>query len=153
MVIIIEGPDGSGKTTLANMLSTQTGYPIIHNVQPKTPEEKAEMWRSYIELIKSGRNLILDRAWYSEMVYGPIMRGASALDYPLMYELERAVAKRGGMVIYCRDNPEVLWRRATKRGEDFVKDYGTFVEICESFDDVMGVPHLIPVVKYDYKDL
>ena len=39
MIIIIEGPDGSGKTTLANQLSKQTGYKIIHRVQPKSEEE------------------------------------------------------------------------------------------------------------------
>ena len=40
MIIIIEGPDGSGKTTLANQLSKQAGYKVIHRVQPKTEEEK-----------------------------------------------------------------------------------------------------------------
>ena len=43
MIVIIEGPDGSGKTTLANQLSKQTGYKIIHRVQPKSEEEKAIM--------------------------------------------------------------------------------------------------------------
>ena len=36
MIFILEGPDGSGKTTLANQLSKQTGFKVIHKVQPKT---------------------------------------------------------------------------------------------------------------------
>ena len=36
MIIIIEGPDGSGKTTLAEKLSRQTKYPILHRTQPKS---------------------------------------------------------------------------------------------------------------------
>lgn len=153
MIIIIEGPDGSGKTTLAELLSKQTGYPVVHRTQPKTEEEKAKMMDSYIELIKSGKNAILDRAWYSEMVYGPVMRDTSVIGYPAMYDLEKMLAKRGCIIIYCTDKPETLWRRATRRGEDYITSYETFIKICEGFDKVMAVPHLVPVVKYGYEDM
>ena len=49
MIIIIEGPDGSGKTTLAEKLSRQTKYPIIHRSQPKTDEEKKLMMGEYLQ--------------------------------------------------------------------------------------------------------
>ena len=153
MIIIIEGPDGSGKTTLANTLSKQTGYPVIHRSQPKTEEEKAEMLQGYIDTIKAGRNAIFDRCWYSEMVYGPVMRDASVITYPAMYELERMLAKRGALIIHCKDDPDILWHRATRRGEDYIKDYGIHVDICKSFDALFSVPHLIPVVTYGYKDM
>ena len=58
MVIIIEGPDGSGKTTLAEKLSRQTKYPIIHRSQPKTDEEKKLMMGEYLQTIRSGKNMI-----------------------------------------------------------------------------------------------
>ena len=153
MILIIEGPDGSGKTTLANQLSKQTGYPVIHRVQPKNDEDKQRMLDEYMDILQSGKNAIFDRSWYSEMVYGPIMRDTSVITYPHMYTLETLLAKRGGMIIYCTDKPETLWRRATRRGEDYITEYGTFVDICEAFDELMSVPHKIPVVKYDYKDV
>ena len=40
MILIIEGPDGAGKTTLAEQISGQTGWPIEHRSKPETPEEK-----------------------------------------------------------------------------------------------------------------
>ena len=61
MIIIIEGPDGSGKTTLAEKLSRQTKYPIIHRSQPKTDEEKKLMMGEYLQTIRSGKNMIFDR--------------------------------------------------------------------------------------------
>jgi thymidylate kinase len=51
MIVIIEGPDGSGKTTLANQLSRQTGYKIIHRTRPKSEEEKAIMMDEYLQTI------------------------------------------------------------------------------------------------------
>lgn len=153
MIIIIEGPDGSGKSTLAEQLSRQTKYPVIHRVQPKTDEDKLGMLLSYQEAIRKGRNVIFDRAWYSELVYGPIFRDASVLTYGMMYELERQAAKHGAIIIYCTDKPDVLWRRCKARGEDYVQDLNTLKNICGSFDDIMSMPHLVPVVRYAYKDV
>ena len=93
MIIIIEGPDGSGKTTLAEKLSRQTKYPIIHRSQPKTDEEKKTMMGEYLQTIRSGKNMIFDRCWYSEMAYGPVMRDVSVISYPEMYELEEQLAE------------------------------------------------------------
>lgn len=153
MIIIIEGPDGSGKTTLAEKLSKQTGYPVVHRSQPKSEEEKLQMLREYVDAIDAGKNVIFDRCWYSEMAYGPVMRDESVITYPEMYLLEEKLARHGALIIYCTDKPRTLWRRATKRGEDYITDFETFERICTNFDIIMGVPHLIPVVKYDYKDL
>lgn len=153
MIIIIEGPDGSGKTTLAEKLSKQTGYPVVHRSQPKSEEEKLQMLRGYVDAIDVGKNVIFDRCWYSEMAYGPVMRDESVITYPEMYLLEEKLAKNGAIIIYCTDKPKTLWKRATKRGEEYITDFDTFDKICANFDAIMSVPHLIPVVKYDYKDL
>lgn len=154
MIIIIEGPDGSGKSTLASQLSKQTGYPVVHRSAPKSEEEKQQMMQMYKQAIKEGKNVIFDRCWYSEMVYGPIMRDDSIFSYPQMYELERMLAKKGCIVIYCTAEKDVLWNRATARGEDYVTNYDTFLSICSAYEVLMlGVPHYIPVVKYVYKDV
>jgi thymidylate kinase len=153
MIIIIEGPDGSGKTTLAQKIALQAGYEYVHNIQPMYDGDDAYMAQMYADLIKSHSNLVLDRAWYSEMAYGPTMRDHSSISYPDMYWLEELVAKKGGMIIYCTDNVSTLWKRCQRRGEDYVVHKADFVDICEAFKEIMSVPHLIPVVKYDYKDL
>ena len=153
MIIILEGPDGSGKTTLAEQLAKQTKYLILHRTQPKTDEEKARMMSEYLQVIRTGKNMIFDRCWYSEMVYGPIMRDASVISYPEMYELERQLSKTGALLIYCTGKPEVLWKRSHTRGEDYINHSTDHLNICKGYDELMAVPHLIPVVRYEYKDM
>ena len=148
MIIIIEGPDGSGKTTLANQLSKQTGYKIIHRTQPKTEEDKAIMMVEYLDAIWSKENMIFDRCWYSEMVYGPVMRDASVISYAQMYDLERRLMEVGAMIIYCTDAKQVLWARCQERGEDYIVDRTTFDSICDGFDALFTLPHLIPIMTY-----
>ena len=154
MIIIIEGPDGAGKTTLANKIQQQTGYMLLHRSQPKTEEEKAKMMDEYLQVIKSGKHCSLDRCWYSEMVYGPVMRDASVISYPQMYALEQQLAKHGGLVIHCTGPMQDLWKRCMSRGEDYIVDKGVFTEIYDRYDELMnGVPHIVPVVTYEYKGM
>ena len=153
MIIIIEGPDGSGKTTLAEQLSRQTGYRMIHRSQPKSEEEKKLMMGEYLQLIKNNKNVIFDRCWYSEMAYGPVMRDASVIRYPEMYELERMLAKNGALIIYCTGSEAALWMRCTQRGEDYITSRDAFKEIHKNFEEIMSIPHLVPVVRYEYKEV
>lgn len=154
MIIIIEGADGAGKTTLAQKIKDQTGYLMMHRTQPKTEEDKKRMMDEYMQVIKAGKNCIFDRSWYSEMVYGPVMRDESVITYLQMYELERMLAKHGALVIYCTAPEATLWKRCLKRGEDYITSPDTFHAICTGFDKLMyDVPHYIPVLTYEYKDL
>ena len=154
MIIILEGPDGSGKSTLAEKIRQQTGYTLLHRSQPKTEEDKKRMMDEYVQVIKSGKNCIFDRAWYSEMVYGPVMRDASVIDYPQMYELEKLLARRGAIIIHCTNSLSTLWERCQERGEDYIVDWETFDKIWSGYDKLMyGVPHLVPVVTYVYQGM
>lgn len=152
MIFIIEGPEGSGKTTLAQQISMMTGYPIVHRDKPKDDKEKAEMLGQYLQDIKSGKNMIYDRCWYSEIVYGPIMRDASVLTYPQMYELEQLVAVKGGMIIYCTGPKLAMFKRAQRRGEEYVTDKETHIAICDAYDALFNsCPHYLPLVKYEVR--
>lgn len=153
MIIILEGPDGSGKTTLANKIKDQTGFMLLHRSH-QTDSNAESLFDEYAQVIKAGKNCIMDRGWYSEMVYGPVMRGASAITYPQMYELERLLAKNGALIIHCTAPEATLWKRCLRRGEDYVTKKDTFHEICNGFDVLMGdVPHYVPVLTYEYKDV
>ena len=89
--IILEGPDSSGKTTLAQALVGYMGPDLCQVV--KSPSGRTTEWdaswnywnaqyieRSYV----SGLIYILDRTpEISELVYGPIVRGFTRLHNPL----------------------------------------------------------------------
>ena len=150
MMIILVGPDCSGKSTLAKQLSAQTGYPIQHRSKPKDQAEKDVMMDMYRDLAVTGTNVILDRAWYCEMVYGDIMRDKSYISIDQMHELEDLLSNNGGgIVIHCTDETNKLWNRCMKRGEEYVQDYETLANIRDMYDWLMHfVPHIIPVVRY-----
>ena len=151
MILILEGPDGSGKSTLAKQLAASTGYKIIHFSKPETEEEKENMFSMYEDVLIWNRHAILDRCWYSEMVYGEVMRGGSCISTHQMYELEDMMA--GALLIYCTGPRNTLWDRCKKRGEEYITSWRTFNEICDGYDMFMRMPHKIPVVTYEYKNV
>lgn len=150
MLIILTGPDGSGKSTLANKLAEQTGFEIEHRTKPKDDAEKDAMMAMYRDLAVTGADVILDRAWYCEMVYGDIMRDKSYISITQMYELEDLVSNNGGgIIIHCTDETNKLWNRCMERGEGYIQDYETLANIKHRYEWLMHfVPHTLPVVRY-----
>ena len=118
----------------------------------KSEEEKKLMMGEYLQTMRSGKNMIFDRCWYSEMAYGPVMRDASIISYPEMYELEEQLAKCGAIIIYATGPKAALWQRCQRRGEEYVTSRDDFNAICDNFDSIMKCPHHIPVVRYEFKD-
>jgi len=149
MIYILEGPDGGGKTTLAERLSSMTRAKIAKFSYPKDDEETARVFIMYQDLIKGNSNIIIDRCWYSEMCYGPVMRAGSTITYPQMYQLERLAANKGAMIIYCTDTKAALWSRATSRGEEYMTSRDKFNAVCDAYEELFKAPHLIPVVRYN----
>lgn len=121
-VIIIEGPDGAGKTGYAKFLASITGYQYKHFSNPKSQAEKDNMFKMYAELLTSGEKLIVDRAWYSDMVYGPIFRGEATITQSQCDALEVLLEAIGGVVIYLTAPLQVCKERAFSRGEDYVSE-------------------------------
>lgn len=64
MKIIIEGPDGAGKSTLADAISRKTGFPVVH----LTNVDKGKMDTQF-KIALSLDNVILDRYILSNMAY------------------------------------------------------------------------------------
>ena len=95
MIIIIEGPDGSGKSRFAEQLSEAINWPVLHNGgPPKDQEEIIDRVRKRNQL----DNTILDRhPIISENVYGPVLRGTWHL--PLEQWLYQFPAN--AILIYC----------------------------------------------------
>ncbi|MNB67577.1 SPBc2 prophage-derived uncharacterized protein YorR [compost metagenome] len=150
MKIILEGPDGAGKSTLASVIATMTGFPIQHRSKPETEEEKQLMYCEYGELCHNYDNLIIDRCWYSEMIYGKVMRDQAYLDANQMLYFEEGIANfGGGIIIHCTDKVETLWERLQSRGEDYITDFHKLADITLHYEMLMHQErHILPVVRY-----
>jgi len=74
MIIILEGPDGSGKTTLANQLVLKYGLKYHHEGPPPLNPASATLYYTTKLLMLSDSDVVIDRFAMGERVYGTIFR-------------------------------------------------------------------------------
>lgn len=155
MIFLLEGPDGAGKTTLAHRIDVGCKYiKKFHFGPPESDEAAYNYYKVYAEAIRSvgpTEVAIFDRSWYSDMVYGPVMRGRDEMSKEHADMLSAmCVAAGGGMVIYCTAPVKTLWSRCQKRGETYLQNYEQLKVVDEYYKKVMSnqVSYL-PVIRYD----
>lgn len=152
MVLNFEGPDGAGKTSIANYIAEKYGYEFVAMSYPKTEEEKKQMFMMYVDKLinikLSGKKVIIDRGWVSEAVYGPIMRGKSALSLDEVDGLNAILKGIGGKVVYITAPSETLIDRAFARGEEYVNKE-QLKSIAINYDKVVDKLHYVDVIRYE----
>lgn len=111
-LIVLEGIDGSGKTTLANILSQVLNAEVIHATR-ETPNDWD--WFSGIMDKAKTKNIIMDRAFWGQFAYQkPSER---ALSFEQLHDLEHSLAVEGGKLIYVTANKEDIESRLASRSE------------------------------------
>lgn len=97
MLIIIEGPDKSGKTTLAKKIEEQFNYKYAHFSAPGN--DPASEYASFFTSISIPT--VCDRSYFGERVYGPLLRGASKISDLQYAVIERICRLKGAIFIYA----------------------------------------------------
>lgn len=155
MIYIIEGPDGAGKTTLVEQIKkSHMNAKVLHFGAPQTPEEADNYYKVYAAAINAMRDdevLIFDRSWYSDMVYGPVMRNRQEMTQEHADMLSAmVVARGGGIIIYCTAPIKALWSRCQRRGETYLQNQAQLQAIAVGYSKVMAENvRFLPVVRYD----
>jgi thymidylate kinase len=109
---VLEGPDGVGKSTLAERLSAQHGFRVIHS--PRTPDH-LDLATRYREILGGTGRILFDRCFVSELVYGPLRRGRSRITWSEALDLAESVVDRKGLFVHLTAPPPVIRRRLLDR--------------------------------------
>ena len=113
-VVVLEGCDGTGKTTLANTLAARYDYAIVHS--GRTPDG-VDLVARYRSILAIPGKIALDRSFISELVYGPLQYGRSRLTASDAAELAFLVAARRGVLVHLTGFPETIATRLRARDE------------------------------------
>ena len=125
MLIILEGCDATGKTTLDNMLAPLLNAQIVHSTS-ETPND----YRYFEELLRASEytNIIADRFCYSQFVYQDSEHRPLKLvsdeymtfknEWEILHMLECEMLRYNTKLIYCYADAGVIAERMIARGED-----------------------------------
>ena len=140
MLVVLEGCDGAGKSTLAEFLAKLLNADIVH-CTAETPNDY-EFFDSIISAAIT-KNIIADRFCYGQFVYQEKEdRRLSKADLRI---LETRILEADGKVILVTAPEDVILARLASRGEIThmpVKD------ILSRFEKVMS-KSILPVMRYD----
>lgn len=156
-LVIIEGCDGSGKTTLVDRARRECSRPflIIGHAQPQK-RNVLETYEATSGVAYAGihSTVVVDRhPFISDPIYGPILRGKGTL--PLVDRIPnlRALISITDRFIYCRPPREVITDNITKTVKNQLSGVmQKHMDIINAYDHVMKeIVHLGgKVYWYDY---
>jgi thymidylate kinase len=141
--VVVEGPDGGGKTTLVNKLCTagqQLGMSVYHaHAGYRFKRQGIFVYHTAIldMAIRSGRNLIvIDRHWPSEIVYGHVCRGGTPWPH-LGRMMDRVLQRLNTTYVFCLPPTKVCVDTALARAKDEL--YPTRVgELCQAYQRLLA---------------
>ena len=156
-LIVIEGPDGAGKSTLIERLrgnSTRyfailraSGPPIQPDGKPSRGFEFMEAARVFAESL-APFPVICDRIHaISENIYGPLLRGIAPESHPMI--LDRLYPVQ--LLIYCRPPTSIILDNLKKPAEQMKGVNEKAGDIIAAYDALMdGLSYRRGMLRYDY---
>ena len=140
MFVLVEGIDGSGKTTLVNELNKK--YSIIRPVRPD-----CYIFFNEQALTCTDEVYVFDRSVISEMVYR-IYDG----DLPKCNLRQTLHIINNSLIIYCKNLHS--FKKSMERGEDNITSRAVSNKISQIYDTIIRMIEiygLATVYEYDYQ--
>lgn len=137
-ILIIEGGDGAGKTTLAESLRRRFGARYLHSTRRK------DIWKWHTAALDlacrlAERHLVLlDRHWVSEQVYGAVFRGAPGYDAGAR-SVDRVLQKHGAVYVLCvPSDPHKQLDRHRQRAAAGREMFGNIERVVARYADLLN---------------
>ena len=144
MLVIIEGADGTGKTTLVEKLRSE-GY-----VSVCIPKNTFCIYNVYKQLIynSTATNFVIDRSFITDIVYRLVLDGQPGFN---LYEIS-CLLSENMKIIYCTNDNSFNY--AKERGENLICKRETHDKICKVYEYVMKFISIFAdkkILKYDFE--
>lgn len=133
-MLIIEGIDGVGKTTLVEHLQSYGMKKYHFDYDSKN----MDLFSKYMKvLLEDDSELVLDRSFISEMVYGPVIRNKCKLSLEDYTKLLIAYKNARAKIIYLTAPKDVLLKRRNDEKSDYEVITNHYEELNKKYDEIM----------------
>lgn len=146
--VILEGPDNSGKSTLAATLKERIQGEHLKAIHTDDDEVTVDRVAEYLMTIKQpGYHepiVIWDRWYYpSDLVYNPIVAKMASPLGPYTPFIEKMLNKANTMILHVTSNKDDLIRRLSSRGDDYMTTdmYDAIIARYDAFFKMTKLPH------------
>ena len=160
-LLIVEGPDAAGKTTLIDCIEAQLkGHIQVYHHGAYLKESNIAHY--YLQSICSALRrdselVVMDRSWIAEPIYGEVMRnGNNRINKDERYMLEVAARLAGAKIVLClppfsvceQKWSERLDREYPQKSEQLKGIYNGYQNEFQHWGN--GLMHAMPWVHFDY---
>lgn len=159
MIIVLEGPDGAGKSTLAKTLETQfEGFAKISTVHHGPYPHLKNPSVNYLASLRRKQHngdkkelVILDRSWLSEPIYGKVLRaGIDRVGVASRRMLERVALKCGALVVRCLPPLKTVQANwAARKGKELIEAPEHLAAVWKGYQTMRTD---LPLVEYDFTE-
>lgn len=118
-IIVIEGSDGTGKSTVAKMISDLTGFEVVTGSSFEIASKGTDYMFDFFSSLAERENIIIDRCWLSNYVYGRLYDKNTMSDDQFRQLVEKFDDKT--MTLILNASEDVIIDRINVRGDDYIK--------------------------------
>lgn len=127
MLIILEGPDGGGKSYLARLL--------VDTLHATYPGDQIELWHKgppsqhpldeyerplFYYRPGTSRHIVCDRWHLGEWIYPQLLNRSTQADLPTWRHINLFLQSRGALIVYVAPPLHTLLKNVEERGDDLV---------------------------------
>lgn len=123
-VIIVEGIDGAGKTTLVNRIKElvpDTYDKVFWTKGVPVYDDPEQEYCEQLTWLRNHHFVVSDRYHVGELIYGPLYRGISRVAGRFFDRIEERLGQLRAVKVVLLPDMEVCKARAFERGEDYLK--------------------------------